>query len=298
MTDQSLRLALPKGSLQEATLSLLAKAGFQFAVGSRSYRAICADAAIDAKLLRAQEIARYVEQGVFDVGITGEDWAIENDADVRRVARIPYSKATRGPVRWVIAVAKDSDIKTVNDLRGKRIATEAVNLTKRFLKEKGIRAKVEFSWGATEIKVPDLVDAIVEITETGSSLRANNLRILPITPRRDYVVKSCPVIIANRDSWKDKGIRERIKNLAVLMKGAIEAQGKVGLKMNLPEKKVDEVCQAIHGMESPTVSHLREKGWVALEVILEETKVRDIIPALRASGAKDIIEYPLNKVIP
>jgi ATP phosphoribosyltransferase len=298
MSDETLRLALPKGSLQDATIDLLAKAGYRFTVGSRSYRAACDDPTIEAKLLRAQEIAKYVEQGVFDLGITGQDWVEENGADVVRVAQVPYSKATRNPVRWVIAVAKDSDIRTIRDLRGRRIATEAVNLTRRFLKEHGIRASVEFSWGATEIKVPELVDAIVEITETGSSLRANNLRILPVTPRRDYVVKSYPVIIANRDSWRDRWIKAKSKNIAMLMRGAIEAQGKVGLKMNLPEKRLEEVCSQIHGMESPTVSHLRERGWVALEVILDESKVREIIPALREIGAKDIIEYPLNKVIP
>jgi ATP phosphoribosyltransferase len=298
MTDRLLRLALPSGSIQEATLSLLAKAGFRFTVGSRSYHARCDDPEIGAKLLRAQEIANYVEQGVFDAGITGRDWVVENDADVRIVAEVPYNKATRNPVRWVIAVAKDSPIRTIGDLRGKRIATEAVNLTRKFLKENRIRAKVEFSWGATEIKVPGLVDAIVEITETGSSLVANNLRIVPVSARRDWIVQSYPVIIANRASWRDAWLREKIQNLALLMRGAIEAQGKVGLKMNLPERDLEKVCSTIRGMESPTVSKLREEGWVALEVILDESEVRRIIPALRQAGAKDLIEYPLNKVIP
>lgn len=298
MSDQILHLALPKGSLQDATLDLFAKAGYKFSVGSRSYRAQCDDPQIEGKLLRAQEIAKYVEQGVFDAGITGRDWVVENDATVEIVAEIPYSKATRQPVRWVIAVANDSPIKTVADLEGKRIATEAVNMTKRFLADRGIKAHVEFSWGATEIKVPDLVDAIVEITETGSSLRANNLRILEISEGVDHICQSYPVIIANTESWKSEWKREKIENVALLLKGAIEAQGKVGLKMNLPEKSLEQVCDSIKGMESPTVSQLRETGWVAIEVILDESMVRGIVPALRAAGAKDIIEYPLNKVIP
>lgn len=299
MGEPTLRLALPKGSIQEATLSLLAKAGFRFAVSSRSYTAQCDDPEIEAKLLRAQEIAKYVEQGVFDAGITGEDWVMENGADVVTVASIPYSKATRNPVRWVLAVAKDSEIRRVEDLAGKRIATEAVNMANRFLAERGIRAQVEFSWGATEIKVPDLVDAILEITETGSSLKANNLRILPVDDTgRDYVVKSYPVIIANRNGWNVPWIRDKIETLAMLMSGAIEAQGKVGLKMNLPEASLAKVSGQIRGMESPTVSKLAETGWVAIEVILDESEVRRIIPALKQAGAKDIIEYPLNKVIP
>lgn len=298
MTDRVLRLALPKGSLQEATLTLLAKAGFNFSVGARSYRAQCDDPEIEAKLLRAQEIAKYVEQGVFDAGLTGRDWVAENGADVEIVAEVPYSRATRNPVRWVFAVAKDAPMRTVADLEGKRIATEAVNLARNFLAERGVHAHVEFSWGATEIKVPDLVDAILDITETGASLVANGLRILPVEPGRDWVMQSFPVIIANHASWRDEWIRQKVNTLALLMRGAIEAQGKVGLKMNLPEDRLEGVCATIHGMESPTVSKLRETGWVALEVILDETEVRHIIPALRAAGAKDIIEYPLNKVIP
>ncbi len=287
-----LKIGLPKGSLQESTFRLFNRAGFYVAVNGRSYFPVIDDDELDAVLIRAQEIAKYVEQGVFDVGLTGLDWILETDADVHEVCELAYSKRTIRPVRWVVAVPKDSPIQKVEDLQGKRVATEIVNLTRKFLAERGVNAQVEFSWGATEVKAPTLVDAIVEATETGSSLRANGLRIV------DTVLVSTTRLIANRQSWQDPWKRQKIENLALLLKGAIAAEGRVGLKMNVPRNKVEMISTFLPSMKNPTISPLSDPDWVALEIVVEEALVRQLIPQLKRAGAQDIIEYPLNKVIP
>lgn len=286
-----LKIGLPKGSLQDATLNLMSKAGFNFFIRERSYFPSSDDNELEAILIRAQEIARYVADGALDVGITGKDWIIENDVEVEEVAELVYSKASFRPVRWVVAVPEYSEIKTVQDLNGKRIATEAVNITKKYLTKHGIQAEVEFSWGATEVKAPDLVDAIVEITETGSSLKANNLRIV------DTVLESTVRLIANQESYEDPWKKEKIQSISMLMQGAIQASGKVGLKLNLKKSDIDKVRDILPAMKRPTISPLLGNEWVALEIIIDEKIVRKIIPLLKKVGAEDIIEYPLNKVI-
>ncbi|MBN1541667.1 ATP phosphoribosyltransferase [candidate division KSB1 bacterium] len=285
------KIGLPKGSLQESTLRLMAKAGFYFSVSQRSYFPSIDDENIQAILIRAQEIARYVQDGIFDVGLTGRDWVMETRADVQEICELTYAKLTMRPVRWVLAVPDASPIQTVKDLQGKRIATELVNLTRDYLDKNDVSADVEFSWGATEVKAPTLVDAIVEVTETGSSLRANNLRII------DTLLESRTLLIANKESWKNPAKRERIENLKMLLLGAIMAEGKVGLKMNVPKDHLDEVMDKLPSMKRPTISPLYGNEWVAVETIIDEKIVRDLIPALRRAGAEDIIEYPLNKVI-
>ncbi len=287
-----LRLGLPKGSLQESTFALFKKAGFNISVSSRSYFPSIDDPEIEVVLMRAQEIPRYVNEGVLDAGLSGLDWITENEADVVEVADLAYSKQTTNPIRVVLAVAEDSGIKTVKDLEGKRIATELVLLTRKYLEKNGVNASVEFSYGATEVKVPNLVDAIVDITETGSSLRANKLTVI------DTILVSTTRLHANRKSWEDPFIREKLQNLAVLLQGALRADSKVGLKMNLPKDKLDNILDILPAMKHPTVSQLINSDWVALEAVLDEKQVRDLIPALRRGGAQDIIEYPLNKVIP
>ena len=284
-------LGLPKGSLQEATFYMLKKAGFTVTVGSRSYVPTVDDPEIEARLIRAQEISRYVEHGMLDCGITGYDWIVENSSDVVEVTDLIYAKQGLRKVRWVIAVPNDSSIKTVKDLAGKRIATEAVGLTKRFLKDKGVRAEVEFSWGATEVKAPDLCDAIVELTETGSSLRANNLKIIAT------VLESTTKLIANKAAWSDKWKRQKINQLSILLKGALAAETRVLLKMNVAEGKINKVLPILPSLHSPTVNALSSKGWVAIESVVEEKIVREIIPQLKAAGAEGIIEIPLNKII-
>jgi len=286
-----LKFGLPKGSLQESSLQLLGKAGFHFSVSSRSYFPSVDDEELDGILIRAQEIPRYVEDGVFDAGLTGHDWILENESDVVSVCDLIYSKQSMRKVKWVLAVHEDSPVKTVKDLEGKRIATEVVNLTKQYLAKHGVKAAVEFSWGATEVKTPDLVDAIVEVTETGSSLRANKLRIV------DVVLESNTKLIANKASWADPWKREKIENMAMLLEGAINAGTKVGLKMNLRKADLETVLALIPALRNPTVSHLADEEWIALETILEENVVRKIIPQLKRAGAEGIIEYPLNKVI-
>lgn len=286
-----LKFGLPKGSLQESSLQLLGKAGFHFSVSSRSYFPSVDDEELDGILIRAQEIPRYVEDGVFDAGLTGHDWILENEADVVSVCDLIYSKQSMRKVKWVLAVHEDSPVKTVKDLEGKRIATEVVNLTKQYLARHGVKAAVEFSWGATEVKTPDLVDAIVEVTETGSSLRANKLRIV------DVVLESNTKLIANKASWADPWKREKIENMAMLLEGAINAGTKVGLKMNLRKADLPTILSLIPSLRNPTVSHLADEEWIALETILEEVVVRKIIPQLKRAGAEGIIEYPLNKVI-
>ena len=287
-----LKLGLPKGSLQESTLKLFKKAGYNVTVGSRSYYPVFDDVEIESMLIRAQEMAKYVDDGVLDAGLTGKDWVLEQGADVHEVAELNYAKGGLRPVRWVIAVPNDSKIKSVKDLQGKRIATELVGFTKKYLKSKGVTAEIDFSWGATEVKPPYLADAIVELTETGSSLKANNLRII------ETVLESSTRFIANKKAWKDSWKKQKMENIVLLLKGALAAEEKVGLKMNVPEKSLKRVLSLLSSMHSPTISQLSDKGWFALEVITDEKIVRDLIPKLKAIGAEGIIEYPLNKVIP
>jgi len=285
-------LGLPKGSLQEATFLMMKKAGFNVTVGSRSYVPRVDDPEIDARLIRAQEISRYVEHGMLDAGMTGYDWILENESDVVEVADLIYAKQGLRPVRWVLAVPNDSSIQSVKDLEGKRVATEAVGLTTRYLKQHNVKAEVEFSWGATEVKAPELVDAIVEITETGSSLRANNLRIV------ETVQESTTKLIANKAAWADKKKRAKIEQLAMLLEGALRAELRVLIKMNVQKKDLDAVVGLLPAMHAPTVNQLNEEGWCSIESVVEEAIVREIIPGLKASGAVDIIEIGLNKVVP
>ena len=289
--DNVLKIGLPKGSLEESTFRLFAKAGYHFSVSSRSLFPTIDDDNIQAILIRAQEIARYVQDGVFDVGLTGKDWILENRADVVEVDSLTYAKQTKRPVKWVLAVPNDSDIHSVKDLQGKRIATEIVNLTEDWLKENNVEAEVEFSWSTTEIKTPTLVDAIMEVTETGNSLRANNLRIV------ETILESRTMLIANKKSWEDPQKREMIENLNMMLQAALESEGKVGLKMNVPKAKLDELMSQMPAMKKPTISHLYGEDWVAVEIIIDEKTVRNLIPSLKRAGAQDIIEYPLNKVI-
>ena len=286
-----LRLGLPKGSLQDSTIALFRKAGYNFAVSSRSYSASCDDPEVAGTLIRAQEMSRYVEQGAFDVGLTGLDWIRENRSKVVEVEDLVYAKQSMRPVRWVLAVPDSSPFKTVKDLKGKRIATEVVNLTRDYLASHKVKAEVEFSWGATEAKAPEFVDAIVEVTETGSSLRANKYRII------DTVLESWTKLIANREAMKDPWKRQRIESMAMLLKSAIDAEGKVGLKMNVAVKGLDTVLKVLPALTSPTVSHLTNQDFLALEVVLDESEVKRLIPALKRAGASGIIEYPLNKII-
>jgi ATP phosphoribosyltransferase len=289
--SKKLKFGLPKGSLQEATIQKMAKAGFNISVGGRSYVPYVDDEEMEVRLIRAQEISRYVEHGYLDCGITGYDWIVENGSDVHEVGEFLFSKATRQPARWVLCVPENSAIKSVKDLNGKRIATEVVNLTKKYLKKHGVKAEVEFSWGATEVKAHELVDAIVELTETGSSLRANKLRIV------DTLLASTPRLIANHAAWRDSWKRKKIETLALLLKGALEAEAKVGLKMNIAEKHLAALIQSLPALRNPTISSLSQKGWVAVETIIDEHVVRELIPKLKAAGAEGIIEYPLNKVV-
>lgn len=290
--EKVLRLGLPKGSLQESTLRLFRKAGYIISISARSYYPVFDDPEIESMLIRAQEMARYVEDGHLDCGLTGKDWILEQNADVIEVAELRYAKEGFRPVKWVIAVPMDSKIKTVKDLEGKRIATELVGYTKRYLKQKGIKAEVDFSWGATEVKPPHLADAIVELTETGTSLKANNLRVV------ETIIESTTRFIANKKAWQDKWKRQKMENIALLLKGALTAEEKVGLKMNVTENSFKKVLSLLSAMHSPTVSPLSEKGWYAIDVVIDEKTVRDIIPKLKKAGASGIVEYPLNKVIP
>jgi ATP phosphoribosyltransferase len=286
-----LRFGLPKGSLQEATIQKMAKAGWNISVSSRSYIPYVDDAEMEIRLIRAQEISRYVEHGYLDCGITGHDWVMENGSDVHEVGEFLFSKVSRRPARWVLCVPENSPVKSVKDLQGKRIATEVVNLTKRYLKKHGVKAEVEFSWGATEVKAHELVDAIVEVTETGSSLRANKLRIV------DELLSSTPRLIVNHGAWKDKWKRQKIETMAMLLKGALEAETKVGLKMNIRHKDLPTLLKNLPALRNPTISSLSLEGWVAVETIIDEHVAREMIPALKAAGAEGVIEYPLNKVV-
>ncbi|MBU1270269.1 MAG: ATP phosphoribosyltransferase [Nanoarchaeota archaeon] len=286
-----LKLGIPKGSLQEATLKLFKNAGFNIVLNERSYKPMIDDDEIECLLIRAQEISKYVEEGVLDVGLTGTDWIIENDSDVEEIEDLIYSKQRFKKVKVVLAVAEDSNLTTVKDLEGKRIATELVNLTKQYLKKNNVNAKVEFSWGATEVKVPELVDAIVDITETGSTLKANGLKII------DILLESTTKLIANKNSIKDSWKKEKIDKIALLLKGALLAEGKVGLKMNAKKEDLNKLLKILSSLKSPTISQLSEKNWIAIEVIIDESMVREVIPKLKIAGARGIIEYPLNKVI-
>ncbi len=284
-------LGIPKGSLQEATLEMMKRAGYKVRVAQRSYYPSIDDEELEGRLIRPQDMSRYVEKGLVDAGLTGADWVSENGSDVRTVASLVYAKQQLTKVRWVIAVPEDSSIHKVSDLQGKSIATELVNVTRNYLAERGVRAEVEFSHGATEAKAPHLVDAIVELTETGSSLKANKLRIL------DTVMESTTLFIANHDSWKDSWKREKIENLAMLFTGAIIAGEKVGLKMNVPNECLDFVLKKLPALRRPTVSPLAEGAGYAVETVLDEMVARRIIPELKRAGAEGIIEYSLNKVI-
>ena len=284
-------LGLPKGSLQESTFAMMKSAGFNVSCSSRSYVPTIDDPEIKCRLLRPQEMSRYVELGLLDAGICGYDWVYENGSDVKEVCELNYSKATSNPVRWVLAVPNDSKIKTVKDLAGKRISTEAIGLTKRYLKKNGVKADVEFSWGATEVKAPELVDAIVDLTETGSSLRANNLRIV------DTILTSTTRLIANKKSWAAKAKREKIEHIAMLFKAALAAKSRVLLKLNAPAKKLDSIVKKLPALHAPTVNKLNDPDWFAVETVVDEHLVRDLIPQLRDAGATGIIELPLNKVV-
>ena len=291
MSGNVLKLGIPKGSLEEATVNLFAKAGYQIKISSRSYFPIIDDDEIECMLIRAQEIARYVADGVLDAGLTGKDWVQENRVDVEDVADLVYSKVSARPVRWVLAVPNDSPIKTVKDLQGKRIATEVVNMTTDYLKKHGVTASVEFSWGATEVKPPKLADAIVEVTETGNSLRANNLRIL------DTLMESNTKFIMNKTAFKDEWKKNKVDRLILMLKGAMAANKKVGMMMNVPKKSLDAVMKILPPEVKPTLANLTDENWVDLTVILEEKMVREIVPDLKKVGAEDIVEFPLNKII-
>jgi ATP phosphoribosyltransferase len=286
-----LKLGIPKGSLENATVDLFRRAGFQITVSSRSYFPAIDDPEIECMLIRAQEMARYVEDGVLDAGLTGRDWVQENDAQVHTVADLIYAKQSFGKVRWVLAVPESSPVKSVKDLQGKIIATELVSATERYLQSHGVTAKVEFSWGATEVKPPELADAIVEVTETGSSLRANKLRIV------ETVMESNTQLIANLDSWKDDWKRRKLEDMRMLLEGAINALGKVGMMLNVEKKNLTAVLAVLPALKKPTISPLSEGEWLALNTILDETTVRTILPRLKEAGAQGIVEYPLNKIV-
>ncbi len=287
----TLKLGLPKGSLQEPTFDIFKKAGYRIRLGERSYIPTIDDDEIKCLLIRAQEMGRYVEDGVLDAGITGKDWICEYESDVVEVTDLLYARGGFVPVKWVVAVPEDSDITDISQLEGKRIATELINFSTRYFKEQGINARCEFSWGATEVKPPELADAIVDVTVTGSSLKANNLRIIKT------ILESTTVLAMNRAAYEDPWKREKVKNIAMLLQGALNAESRVGLKMNLPESRLEEISSLLPSLHNPTISHLKEKNWIALEVIIEEARVRELIPILRNAGAEGIIEYPLNKVI-
>ena len=286
-----LKLGLPKGSLQEASLQLFRRAGYEISVSSRSYFPSIDDEEIECMLIRAQEMARYVEDGILDAGLTGKDWILENESKVIEVADLVYAKQTFGKVRWVLAVPEKSPFQSVKDLQGKIIATELVGVTQRYLERNGVKAKVEFSWGATEVKPPVLADAIVEVTETGSSLRANGLRIV------ETVLESNTKFIAHPGAWEDAWKRRKIETLIMLLQGAIEAAGKVGLMLNVRRDDLEKVLSVLPALKRPTISALSDSDWVAVNTVIEEKTVREIIPRLKAANAQGIVEYPLNKIV-
>lgn len=286
-----LKLGIPKGSLEQATVDLFRRAGFNITTSSRSYFPSIDDPEVECMLIRAQEMARYVEDGVLDAGLTGRDWVVENDSDVVTVADLIYAKQSFGKVRWVLAVPESSPVRTVKDLEGKIIATELVGATKRYLAANDVTAKVEFSWGATEVKPPELADAIVEVTETGSSLRANKLRIV------ETVMESNTQLVANQGAWADEWKRQKLEDIRMLLEGAINALGKVGLMLNVNKENMDAVLGVLPALKNPTISPLSDGQWFAVNTILDESTVRTIIPRLKQAGAQGIVEYPLNKII-
>ncbi len=287
----TLKLGIPAGSLQEATFELFRKSGYKISVEKRSYVPVIDDEDIECLLIRAQEMARYVANGTLDAGLTGHDWIVETQSDVLEVAELRFSKVSRKPVRWVLCVPEDSPIQTVQDLEGKRIATEGVGLAKQFLARHGVKAEVEFSWGATEVKPPKLVDAIVEVTETGSSLRANNLRIVA------EVLQSTTRFIANHESYKDEWKRNKIDDIVLMLRATMAAEGKVGLLMNVQRSQIDAVLGLLPALKNPTISNLSDENWVAVSTIIEESIVRKLIPQLKTAGACGIVEYPISKII-
>jgi len=286
-----LKLGIPKGSLENATVDLFRRAGYNITTSSRSYFPAIDDPEIECMLIRAQEMARYVEDGILDAGLTGRDWVEESEAKVEAVADLVYAKQSFGKVRWVLAVPEASAFRTAKDLEGKIIATELVNTTRRYLASHGVTAKVEFSWGATEVKPPVLADAIVEVTETGSSLRANKLKII------DTVLESNTQLIANLDSWSDSWKRRKLEDLCMLLESAINALGKVGLMLNVHKENLGAVLAVLPALKRPTISHLSDEEWLAVNTILDESTVRHIIPRLKLAGAQGIVEYPLNKIV-
>jgi ATP phosphoribosyltransferase len=287
-----LRLGIPKGSLEESTIALFSKAGYQITRTSRSYFPAIDDPDIEPMMVRPQEMPRYIGEGALDVGLCGRDWVAENGSDVLEVAELTYSKQTQNPVRWVLAVPEGSDIKEAKDLEGKKISTEIVNIARKWLKEKAINAKVEFSFGATEVKPPRLADAIIELTETGSSLRAHNLKIL------ETILLSVTVLIANKHSYQNPQMRKKIDNIALLLTGALASYGKVGLKMNVHKDNLEKALSLLPALKKPTIAFLSDKDWMDVDTIIDEKIVRELIPKLKASGVEGIVEYPLNKVIP
>ncbi|MDC0262142.1 ATP phosphoribosyltransferase [Planctomycetaceae bacterium] len=291
MSDNVLKLGIPAGSLQEATAELMKKAGYNLKFSSRSYFPGIDDDEIECLLIRAQEMARYVDEGILDAGFTGHDWILETGADVHEISELMFSKVSRRPVRWVLCVPNDSPVQDVKDLEGKRIATEAVGLTKRFLEENGVTAKVEFSWGATEVKPPELADAIVEVTETGNSLRANNLRIV------HEILQSTTRFIANKGAWENDWKRQKLENIALMLDACLAAEGKVGMMMNIRRADLEEILSILPALQTPTVSSLSDPDWVDVNTILDEAVVRTIVPKLKAAGARGIVEYAINKII-
>lgn len=291
MSDRILKLGIPAGSLKDATAKLFQRAGYNITFSSRSYYPQIDDNQIECLLIRAQEMARYVEQGILDAGITGHDWVVETQADVHEVCELVFSKVSRRPVRWVLCVPEDSPVQSVKDLEGKRIATEAVGLTKAHLAKNSVNATVEFSWGATEVKPPRLADAIVEVTETGSSLRANNLRIV------EEILQSTTRLIANNDAWADDWKKTKLDNISLMLQSCLEAEGKVGMMMNVRKADLETVLKQLPALQTPTISSLSDPDWLALNTIIAESVVRTIVPELKAAGARGIVEYPITKLI-
>jgi ATP phosphoribosyltransferase len=290
--NQTLKLGIPKGSLEQATVDLFARSGWKINIHSRNYFPEIDDPEIDCSICRAQEMSRYVEQGILDAGLTGLDWTLENNSKIKVVEDLVYSKTSARSARWVLAVRGDSDIRSVEDLAGKKVATELVNFTRRYFKERGVDVRVEFSWGATEGKVSaGLADAIVEVTETGSTIRAHGLRII------EELMETNTQLIANRQSWKDPWKKSKIQEVTLLLKGALRADGMVGLKMNVPEKKLGTVVELLPSLNAPTVAHLYQSDWLSVETVVSQSVVRELIPKLLKRGAEGIIEYPLNKIV-